>query len=237
AIRFMEINNYMPNRMRILSSGIEGVNEPELVTNYQDSGLEFNQDELQQLAEWRLDGSARSMDKMFQFIFIKQANALNENLPELFEKTDDYAELLLTISYNNPEGVLYKLIHDVPEEYFDVETDEGYGQVEIIGWLYQYYNTEKKNEVVNVIKKRAIKRHNIPAATQIFTTDWIVKYMVDKSLGKYWLERNPSSPIKDSLEFLIPGEIEQIDEQISPEDLKVIDNAMGSGHILSYAFD
>jgi len=162
AIRFMEVNNYMPNRMRVLSSGIEGVNEPELVTNYLDSGLEFTQEELQQLAEWRLDGSARSMDQMFQLLFIKQANALNENLPELFEKTDDYAELLLTISYNNPEGVLYKLIHEVPEEYFDVETADGNGQVEIIGWLYQYYNTEKKDEVFARPKSRKIPKGDNP---------------------------------------------------------------------------
>ncbi|MDN6162034.1 MAG: BREX-1 system adenine-specific DNA-methyltransferase PglX, partial [Atopostipes sp.] len=237
AMRFMEVNHYMPNRLRALSSGIDVVNEPELVTNYTESGLSFTEEESQQLIDWRLDASAQAMDEMFRFLFIKQANALNENLPELFEKTDDYAELLLTISYNDPEGVLYKLIHEVPEEYFDVESDDGSGQVEIIGWLYQYYNSEKKDEVVNIINKKAIEKHNIPAATQLFTTDWVVKYMVDNSLGKYWLERNPDSPIKESLEFLMPGEVTVVDEDILPEDLTVFDNAMGSGHILSYAFD
>lgn len=237
AMRFMEVNHYMPNRLRTLSSGIDGVNEPELVTNYTESGLSFTEEESKQLIDWRMDASAQAMDQMFRFLFIKQVNALNENLPELFEKTDDYAELLLTISYNDSEGVLYKLVHEVPEEYFDVESGDGNGQVEIIGWLYQYYNSEKKDEVINIVNKKAIDIHNIPAATQLFTTDWVVKYMVDNSLGKYWLERNPDSPIKESLEFLMPGEITVIDEEISPEDLKVFDNAMGSGHILSYAFD
>ena len=108
--------------------------------------------------------------------------------------------------------------------------------MEIIGWLYQYYNTERKDEVIN-INKGAVRKQDIPAATQLFTTDWVVRYMVDNSLGKYWLERNPNSIIKDSLEYLMPGEIPVIDEKISPEDIKVFDNAMGSGHCLSYAFD
>lgn len=237
AIRFMEVNNYLPDKMRVLSSGREGVNEPEFVTYYQDTSLNFTDRELEQLSNWKIDGSATAMEKMFHLLFIKQCNALNENLPELFEKTDDYAELLLTISYNDPDGVLYKLVHDVPEEYFDVESEKGNGQVEIIGWMYQYYNTERKDEVINIVGKNKVKKQDIPAATQLFTTDWVVRYMVDNSLGKYWLERNPDSSIKDSLEYLMPGEITVIDEKISPEDLKVFDNAMGSGHCLSYAFD
>jgi len=237
AIRFMEVNNYLPDKMRVLSSGREGVNEPEFVTYYQDTNLNFTNRELEKLSIWKIDGSATAMEKMFHLLFIKQCNALNENLPELFEKTDDYAELLLTISYNDPDGVLYKLVHDVPEEYFDVESEKGNGQVEIIGWMYQYYNTERKDEVINIVGKNKVKKQDIPAATQLFTTDWVVRYMVDNSLGKYWLERNPDSSIKDSLEYLMPGEITVIDEKISPEDLKVFDNAMGSGHCLSYAFD
>lgn len=237
AIRFMEVNNYMPDRIRVLSSGIEGVNEPEIVTNYTYTSLDLNDEELEQLSDWQLDGSNTSMEKMFRYLFIKQCNALNDNLPELFEKTDDYAELLLTISYNDKDGVLYKLVHEVPEDYFDVETDDGNGQVEIIGWLYQYYNSEKKDEVINIVAKKAVDKEDIPAATQLFTTDWVVRYMVDNSLGKYWLERNPDSSIKDSLEYLMPGEIDEIDEEIAPKDLKILDNAMGSGHCLIYAFD
>lgn len=237
AIRFMEVNGYMPDRMRVLSSGREGVNEPEFVTNYFDTSLDFTDEELAKLEEWQADGSAEAMENMFHLLFIKQCNALNENLPELFEKTDDYSELLLTISYNDPDGVVYKLVHDIPEEYFDIESKDGNGQVEIIGWLYQYYNTERRDEVISVLGKKRVKKQDIPAATQLFTTDWVVRYMVDNSLGKYWLERNPDSNIRDSLEFLMPGEIPVVEEKISPEDLKIFDNAMGSGHCLSYAFD
>ncbi len=135
------------------------------------------------------------------------------------------------------EGVVYKLLNDIPKTYFDIQSDNGIGQVEILGWMHQYYNTERKNRVIDVIKKNRVSKEDIPFATQLFTTDWVVKYMVDNSLGRYWLERNPDSQIRESLEFLMPGEIEFIDEVILPEDLKIIDNAMGSGHILIYAFD
>lgn len=258
AIRFMEVNNYMPNRMRVLSSGIDGVNEPELVTNYLDSGLDLTQEDLQQLAEWQLDGSARSMDHMFQFLFIKQANALNENLPELFERTDDYAELLLTISYNNPEGVLYKLVHGVPEEYFDVETEDGHGQVEIIGWLYQYYNTEKKDEVFARPKSKKIPKEDIPAVTQLFTPDWIVQYMVQNSLGRLWIEKllaegdnRTEKEIAESFnwKYYIPEAEQELEVQkelieiradrknLQLEEITFMDPAMGSYHIGVYAFE
>ena len=183
AIRFMEVNGYMPDRMRILSSGREGVNEPEFVTNYFDTSLDFTDEELAKLEEWQADGSAEAMENMFHLLFIKQCNALNKNLPELFEKTDDYSELLLTISYNDPDGVVYKLVHDIPEEYFDIESKDGNGQVEIIGWLYQYYNTEVKAAVdVEVKKRQKVTKEKIPAKTQLFTPDWIVRYMVENSL-------------------------------------------------------
>ncbi|WP_318531067.1 Eco57I restriction-modification methylase domain-containing protein, partial [Levilactobacillus cerevisiae] len=110
------------------------------------------------------------------------------------------------------------------------------GQVEIIGWLYQYYNTEPHDQVVN-ITGGPVKKADIPAATQLFTTDWVVKYMVDNSLGKYWLERHPNSNLKEHLAFLLPSNIELVGDTESVEDLKIIDNAMGSGHILVYAFD
>jgi hypothetical protein len=187
AIRFMEVNDYLPDRMRILSSGREGVNEPEFVTNYPDTSLEFTDEELEQLEIWKADGSALTMGKLFHLLFIKQCNALNENLPELFEKTNDYAELLLTISYNDSDGVLYKLVHDVPEEYFSIESEDGNGQVEIIGWLYQYYNTERKDEVFARPSSAKIQKEDIPAATQLFTPDWIVRYMVENSLGRLWV--------------------------------------------------
>ncbi|MDT7019845.1 BREX-1 system adenine-specific DNA-methyltransferase PglX [Levilactobacillus namurensis] len=125
------------------------------------------------------------------------------------------------------------LIEDVDEA--DIDVTQG-GQVEIIGWLYQYYNTEPHNQVVN-ISGGPVQKQDIPAATQLFTTDWVVKYMVDNSLGKYWLERHPDSSLRDKLAYQLPSQIAQISDDKRPEDLKIIDNAMGSGHILVYAFD
>ncbi|WNN66771.1 BREX-1 system adenine-specific DNA-methyltransferase PglX [Levilactobacillus namurensis] len=136
-----------------------------------------------------------------------------------------------TPSYN--DGVIRHLIEDVDEA--DIDVTQG-GQVEIIGWLYQYYNTEPHNQVVN-ISGGPVQKQDIPAATQLFTTDWVVKYMVDNSLGKYWLERHPDSSLRDKLAYQLPSQIAQISDDKRPEDLKIIDNAMGSGHILVYAFD
>jgi len=149
AIRFMEVNNYMPDRMRVLSSGREGVREPEFITYYRDTDIGIIEEEFKKLDELKLNGSKDAMDEMFQFMFIKQCNALNDYLPELFEKTDDYAELLLTISYTDPEGVVYRLIEDLGEEPFDINKT---GQIEVIGWLYQYYNEELRDQVINIYK-------------------------------------------------------------------------------------
>lgn len=228
AIRFMEVNNYMPDRMRVLSSGREGVREPEFVTHYRDTDIGIREEEFKNLDRLKLDGSAKAMEELFQFLFIKQSNALNKTLPELFEKTDDYAELLLNISYEDPQGVVRKLIEDIGEKPFDISES---GQIEIIGWLYQYYNEIPRDMVINIYKGN-VKKEDIPAATQLFTTEWVVKYMVENSLGKYWLERNPNSKIKDHMKYLMPGDIETIDEKISLEDIKVFDNAMGGRGII-----
>ncbi|KAA8675104.1 BREX-1 system adenine-specific DNA-methyltransferase PglX [Clostridium sp. HV4-5-A1G] len=259
AIRFMEVNNYLPDKMRILSSGREGVNEPEFVTHYLDTSLNFTENERNQLVEWKIDGRAPAMEKMFHLLFIKECNALNESLPELFEKTDDYAELLLNISYNDPDGVVYKLVHDVPEEYFDIESENGSGQVEIIGWMYQYYNTEPKAIVDAEVKKgKKVSKEEVPAKTQLFTPDWIVRYMVENSLGRLWIEKliaggdkrsekeiakkfnweyyiaeaEQSSEVKEQLK-----EIQRDRKNIQLEDIKFIDPAMGSFHIGVYAFE
>ncbi len=122
---------------------------------------------------------------------------------------------------------------DVPEADFDVEKE---GQVEIIGWLYQYYNEEPHNQVVN-INGGPVKKNDIPAATQLFTTDWVVRYMVDNSLGRFYLEHNEDSTIADKLEYLLPGKLVQSEDTVELKNIKVLDNAMGSGHILVYAFD
>jgi hypothetical protein len=129
--------------------------------------------------------------------------------------------------------VINNLIDEVPEEYFDIEKE---GQVEIIGWLYQYYNTEPHDKVVN-ITGGAVQKRDIPAATQLFTTDWVVRYMVDNSLGKYYLERHPESNAAQKLDFLLPEKIDAIDDNKNLTAYSFIDNAMGSGHILVYAFD
>ena len=179
------------------------------------------------------------LDELFRFLFIKQSNKLNEILPGLFKTTNDSLELLLNISFTSEEGVVRQLIDTIPEEGFTK-------QVEIIGWLYQYYISEKKNQVIN-INKSNIKKEDIPAATQLFTTDWVVKYMVDNSLGRYWIERNPNSSLKEHLEFYL-GEAQQDEEtqrkldeirseNIFVEELTFFDPCMGSGHILVYAFD
>lgn len=179
------------------------------------------------------------LDELFRFLFIKQSNKLNEILPGLFKTTNDSLELLLNISFTSEESVVRQLIDTIPEEDFTK-------QVEIIGWLYQYYISEKKNQVIN-INKSNIKKEDIPAATQLFTTDWVVKYMVDNSLGRYWIERNPNSSLKKHLEYYL-GEAQQDEEtqrkldeirseNISVEELTFFDPCMGSGHILVYAFD
>lgn len=259
AIRFMEVNNYIPHRMRVLSSGINGVNQPEIVTSFQDANFDYKDDDLIQLEEWYLDGSAESMDSMFQYLFIKQSNALNDNLPELFEKTDDYAELLLTISYNDPEGVLYKLVHEIPEEYFNVHTENGNGQVEIIGWLYQYYNTELKANIdskVDIGEK--VDKTEVSAKTQLFTPDWIVKYMVENTLGKMWIEKllaekdsRTETEIAEDFgwkyyiseakqEYNVREEFIKLREdrkELELEKITFLDPAMGSFHVGVYAFD
>ncbi|NLG05217.1 MAG: BREX-1 system adenine-specific DNA-methyltransferase PglX, partial [Clostridia bacterium] len=176
----------------------------------------------------------------------------NEILPELFEKTADYTELLLTISFTDGDGIVSHLVNDIAEEDFTEA-------VEIIGWLYQYYNTEPKDEVFALLKKNfKITKERIPAATQLFTPDWIVRYMVENSLGRLWLERERAkSEVSDEYlngsyfgwkyyleeaeqEESVKAELEKIRaeyKKLNPEDIKIIDPCMGSGHILAYAFD
>ena len=240
AIRFMEVNDYLPSGVRVLSSENPAKNEPDFVTTPFDTDLEFTpfeQDRVVQLKD------ENKLDELFRMLFIKQCNKLHEILPELFEKTDDYTELLLTISFTDKDGVVYHLVHDVDEKDFDIETvDENgkvNGQVEILGWMYQYYISEKHDQIINIYKG-TVKKDDIPAATQLFTTDWVVRYMVDNSLGRYWIERNPESKLADKLEFFVTpknGEINYINEKVEPTELTFFDPCMGSGHILVYAFD
>ena len=240
AVRFMEVNDYLPSHIRVLSSDT-GKLEPDLVTMPFDADLEFTREEQQAIIDLK---DANKLDEVFRILFIKQCNALNEILPALFEKTDDYTELLLNLSIIDQDGVVYHLVHDIPEEDFDVERG---GQVEIIGWLYQYYNTEPKNEAF--AKKGKITKEEVPAVTQLFTPDWIVRYMVENSLGRLWVEGHPNDDLKAGWKYYleeaeqepeVQAQLEEIRkeyEQLNPEDIKIIDPCMGSGHILIYAFD
>jgi hypothetical protein len=232
AIRFMEVNDYLPSGVRVLSSENKAKKEPDLVTTPFDTDLEFTSYEQDRIIHLKDDNK---LDELFRMLFIKQCNKLHDVLPELFEKTDDYTELLLTVSFTDSDGVLFHLVHDIEEDDFNVEKE---GQVEILGWLYQYYISEKHSSVIDIKGGKAIKKEDVPAATQLFTTHWVVQYMVDNSLGRYWIERNPESDLKSKLKFYVePENFTTVDEKISPEDLTVFDPCMGSGHILVYAFE
>ena len=187
AIRFMEVNDYLPSRIRVLSSE-SGKIEPDLVTTPFDAELTFTHAEEETVLRLK---NENKLDELFRLLFIKQCNALNEILPALFEKTSDYTELLLNLSVVDREGVVYHLTHDIPEQDFDIthldEDGNPTGQVEIIGWLYQYYNTEPKNAAF--AKNGKITKEEIPAVTQLFTPDWIVRYMVENSLGRIFIDK------------------------------------------------
>ena len=240
AVRFMEVNDYLPSHLRVLSSE-SGKVEPDLVTTPFDAELTFTAEEEAQIIQWKQDNK---LDELFRFLFIKQCNALNEILPGLFEKTTDYTEVLLNLSVVDQEGVVYKLTHDIPEKDFNIEQG---GQVEIIGWLYQYYNTEPKKAAFE--KNGKITKEEIPAVTQLFTPDWIVRYMVENSLGRLWVEGHPDSDLRKNWKYYLDEAPQEPEVQakladirkeyaaLSPEDLTLIDPCMGSGHILVYAFD
>lgn len=240
AIRFMEVNDYLPSHIRVLSSE-SGKLEPDLVTTPFDAELPFTTEEETQIFQLKQDNK---LDEVFRILFLKQCNALNEILPALFEKTKNYTELLLSLSVIDQDGVVYHLIHDIPEDDFNIERG---GQVEIIGWLYQYYNTEPK--AAAFAKNGKITKEEIPAVTQLFTPDWIVRYMVENSLGRLWMEGHPECDLKENWKYYLEeaqqersvqaklAEIRKEYAALNPEDIKLIDPCMGSGHILVYAFD
>ena len=237
AIRFMEVNGYLPTRSRMLSSENSAKDEPDFVTSPFDTDVEFSDAEVQEIYRLKDDASKEASDELFCMLFIKLCNNLYEILPELFEKTNDYTEPLLSLSFADKDGIVYHLVHDIAEDDFNVEKE---GQVEIIGWIYQFYISEKHEKVVNAIDKATVAKEDIPAATQLFTTDWVVRYMVDNSLGRYWIERNPTSTLRSKLSYFVmpkDGKIKYINEKIDPTELTLIDPCMGSGHILIYAFE
>ena len=249
AIRFMEVNDYMyPVRVRVLSSEKEGKNEPDVVTMAPDIDWNFTDKEREEIIDAKMNNR---LDDLFRMLFMKQCNLLHEVLPGLFEETEDDTEMLLNISFTNEDDVIRMLVDGIDEKDFNITTvDEdgkAAGQVEIIGWLYQYYNTEPKNKAF--AKKAKITKEEVPAVTQLFTPDWIVRYMVENSLVRMWVEGHPDDELKSKWKYYldeakqeesVQQELDKIKEEyatLKPEDIKLIDPCMGSGHILVYAFD
>lgn len=237
ALRYMEVNDYLPTHIRVFS----------------DAGGNFNPEILANVLHLDLPGldtakvstllNANATEELYRYLLLTQCNALNSILPEMFERMGAYIEMLLPNNILKPESVIGRLVNDIPEEDFR-------DAVQIIGWLYQYYNTEPKQVVFDGLKKKVkITKENIPAATQLFTPDWIVRYMVENSLGRLWYEGHPDETLKSNWKYYldeadreeaVQAQLDQIREEyknLKPEEIKCIDPCMGSGHILVYMFD
>lgn len=227
ALRYMEVNGFLPSKVRVFT----------------DENGAFKPEVLKEAMTVEIDGLDRSVvldlldkqnnEELYKYLLITQCNALNQGLPYMFEKISNWTELLFPANLLRADSVIGRMVSDIAEDDFQEE-------VEIIGWLYQYYISEKHEEVIDPLHGKIIKKEDIPAATQLFTTDWVVRYILDNSLGRYWIERNPGSSLASKLTYLVTpksGEIETINERITPEELKVLDPCVGSGHFLSYAFD
>lgn len=236
ALRFMEVNNYLPSHTRIFSDE-DGNFKPEVLTdavNLEIDGLD--KELVLELLEQQKN------EQLYQYIIITQCNALNEGLPEMFERIGGWTELLFPKNLLREDSVIAHMVKDIPESDWN-------DQVQIIGWLYQYYNSEPKDKVFANLKKNVkISAADIPAATQLFTPDWIVRYMVENSLGRLWTEGHGKPENANWKYYLEEAEQEdavQADlenlraayREIQPEQIKIIDPCMGSGHILVYAFD
>ena len=236
ALRFMEVNNYLPSHTRIFSDE-DGNFKPEVLTdavNLEIDGL--NKELVLELLEQQKN------EQLYQYIVITQCNALNEGLPEMFERIGGWTELLFPKNLLREDSVIAHMVKDIPESDWN-------DQVQIIGWLYQYYNSEPKEKVFANLKKNVkISAADIPAATQLFTPDWIVRYMVENSLGRLWTEGHGKPENANWKYYLeeaeqedsVKSELENLRaayREIQPEQIKIIDPCMGSGHILVYAFD
>ena len=237
ALRFMEVNNYLPSHIRVFSDA-SGAFKPEIlndVLHLDLPGLDSGK-----VAEYI---ESNDTEALYRYLLLTQCNALNSALPVMFERMGGYTEMLLPNNILRQDSVLGHMVSDIPEE-------DWQDAVQIIGWLYQYYNTELKDDTFAQLKKNVkITKERIPAATQLFTPDWIVRYMVENSLGRLWLEGHPNAELHDGWKYYL-DEAEQEPEvetqltklrekykTIKPEEIKVIDPCMGSGHILVYAFD
>ena len=237
ALRFMEVNNYLPSHIRVFSDG-NGAFKPEILSDALHVDLPGL--DTAKVAEYI---EANDTETLYRYLLLTQCNALNDSLPMMFERMGGYTEMLLPNNILKPDGVLGRMVADIPE-------DDWRDAVQIIGWLYQYYNTELKDDTFAQLKKNVkISKERIPAATQLFTPDWIVRYMVENSLGRLWLEGHPNDALKADWKYYLDEAEQETEVQaqlaklraeyrtIKPEEIKVIDPCMGSGHILVYAFD
>lgn len=232
ALRFMEVNGYLPSHIRVFTDEDNNF-KPQILTEALNLSLPgLNIDKVYELKE------DNRTEELYKYLLITQCNALNSILPGMFQRIEDYTELLFPDNLLREGSVISRLILDIPADNFDVRSDNG--QIEIIGWLYQYYITEKHEEVVDPLHGKTVEKDDIPAATQLFTTDWVVRYIVDNSVGRYWIERNSDSSLKEYLQyFVLPKDkkIQYVEDRIEPQDVTVFDPCAGSGHFLLYAFD
>ena len=231
ALRFMEVNNYLPSRIRVFTDE-SGNFKPEILAE----AIHLDLDGLDMEKVYALK-DANDNDELFKYLIITQCNALSSVLPGMFQKIADYTELLFPDNLLREGSVIERMISDIPEKDWNVE--EG-GQIEIIGWLYQYYISEKHDKVVDPLHGKVVAKNEVPAATQLFTTDWVVRYIIDNSVGRYWIERNPNSNLKNELEYFVTpkdGVIPVVDEKITPQQLTIFDPCMGSAHFGIYAFE
>ena len=236
ALRFMEVNNYLPSHVRIFSDE-NGEFKPEVLTD----AVNLEIDGLDKALVLELLENQEN-ERLYQYIIITQCNALHEGLPEMFEHIGVWTELLFPKNLLREDSIIAHMVEDIPEK-------DWQDQVQIIGWLYQYYNTEPKDKVFANLKKNVkISAADIPAATQLFTPDWIVRYMVENSLGRLWAEGHGKPEHADWKYYLeeaeqenaVRAELKQLREsyrEIQLEQIRIIDPCMGSGHILVYAFD
>ena len=240
ALRFMEVNNYIPQKVRVFTNS-ENEFKPELL----DEAIHLDIEGIDKEKVFELiDTNQR--DELYKMLLLAICNDMGNYLPGMFTTIADYTMLLFPDNLLKEDSVLGKLISDIEADNFDIEKE---GQVEIIGWFYQFYNIEPKDKVFSRKSGTKIRKEDIPAATQLFTPDWIVRYMVENSLGRFWLEGYPNDQLKENWKYYldeaaqepeVESKLEDIRNQYKsykPEDIKVIDTCMGSGHIIIYAFD
>ena len=235
ALRFMEINGFLPSKVRVFTDE-SGAFKPEILKEAMTVEIEgLDRSHILDLLD------RQNNEELYKYLLITQCNALNQGLPYMFEKISNWTELLFPANLLRSDSVVGQMVSEIPEE-------DWLDAVQIIGWLYQYYNTDLKGEIDRVQGVVKIRKEQIPAATQIFTPDWIVRYMVENSLGRLWYEGHSDFDKSQWKYYLDEAEQEpEVELQlqkiraehanIKPENIKVIDPCMGSGHILVYAFD